>query len=397
MSKESNVKKNGRKKGMPDSVKSGGAAVYFIAAAIVALSVFGAYQLFRPESPSLVADMKPAPINGSFLTTVPNDFKPLSEAPAGMVWIPGGEFSMGNSDPRGAEHGGHDPMADTRPVHRVYVDGFWMDSTEVTNAQFEEFARATGYITVAEKPPLAEDFPGVPAEKLVAGSVVFTPPDSSVPLDNHYQWWSYIHGADWRHPAGPGGGLTGKEKFPVVHISYEDAVAYCNWADKRLPTEAEWEFAARGGFSGKLYPWGDELNPASEWMANTFQGGFPNNETPEDGYDGAAPVARFKPNGYGLYDISGNVWEWVSDWYRPDYYADLDETGVVARNPSGPESPFDPSEPGVMKRVHRGGSFLCTEEYCTRYMVGTRGKGEVSTGTNHLGFRCVMEPQKTGG
>lgn len=394
MSNESNVKKDGQKKGTPDGAKRGGAAVYFIAAAIAAISAFGAYQFFRAEAPVPVAVTKPAPINGSFLTTVPNGFKPSGDSPKGMAWIPGGEFSMGSADPRGVEHGGNDPMADTRPIHRVYVDGFWMDTTEVTNGQYEEFVSVTGYVTIAEKTPLAEDFPGVPAENLVAGSAVFTPPSGAVPLDSHYRWWSYVRGADWRNPSGPGAVVEGWEKYPVVQVAYEDAAAYCAWAEKRLPTEAEWEFAARGGLTGKLYPWGDDLMPDDGYLANTFQGSFPYKEIPEDGYDGIAPVASFKPNGYGLYDVSGNVWEWVSDWYTPDYYSELAASGVVSKNPKGPISSYDPAEPGVTKRVHRGGSYLCTEEYCTRYMVGTRGKGEVSTGTNHLGFRCVMEVQE---
>jgi formylglycine-generating enzyme required for sulfatase activity len=317
------------------------------------------------------------------------------EAPEGMVWIPGGEFLMGSDDPRGSLCGGPDAMDDARPFHRVFVDGIWMDKTEVTNSQFQKFADATGYVTIAERAPRAEDFPGAPPENLVAGSVVFTPPDHPVPLNDHYLWWAYIKGASWRHPLGPDSDLTGREQYPVVHIAYADALAYATWAGKRLPTEAEWEFAARGGLSGKLYAWGDELKPEGKWMANTFQGKFPCQDKAEDGFEGSCPVARFPPNGYGLFDIAGNVWEWCSDWYRPDYYADLARSGRVARNPAGPDTPFDPSEPAEKKRVLRGGSFLCTDQYCTRYMVGTRGKGEVSTGSNHLGFRCVKPAAKS--
>lgn len=322
--------------------------------------------------------------------TVPNPEAPPGEAPADMVWIPGGEFAMGAEDPRTLLHGGPDAMRDAQPVHRVYVEGFWMDKTEVTNAQFAQFVKATGYVTVAERTPRAEDFPGAPPENLVAGAVVFAPPEHAVQLNDHYQWWNYVEGANWRHPLGPGSDLKGREKYPVVQIAYEDAMAYATWAGKRLPTEAEWEFAARGGLSGKVYAWGDDLKPGGEWRANTFQGQFPRNDKAEDGFHGLAPVAQFPPNGYGLYDIAGNVWEWCSDWYRPDYYEHLAAMGDVTRNPQGPETPFDPSEPSEKKRVHRGGSFLCTDQYCTRYMVGTRGKGEINTGTNHLGFRCVM-------
>jgi formylglycine-generating enzyme required for sulfatase activity len=278
---------------------------------------------------------------------------------------------------------------DSRPFHRVYVDGFWMDATEVTNAQFAKFVQATKYVTVAERVPRAEDFPSAPPENLVAGSVKFSPPPGPVPLDNHFQWWSYEKGANWRHPEGPGSSIAGRDHYPVVQIAYEDAVAYANWAGKRLPTEAEWEFAARGGLSGKLYPWGDELKPAGRTMANIYQGHFPDHDSADDGFRGVAPVAQFPANAYGLYDVAGNVWEWVSDWYRPDYYAELASAGRIARNPEGPATSFDPSEPGEKKRVHRGGSYLCTDQYCSRYMVGTRGKGESSTGTNHLGFRLV--------
>lgn len=332
------------------------------------------------------------PTEPGFAPTIPNNALLPGTAPDGMVWIPGGKFSMGSEDPRESLCGGPDAMLDARPVHRVFVDGFWMDKTEVTNAQFQRFADATGYVTIAERTPRAEDFPDAPPENLVAGSIVFTPPDHPVPLTNHYAWWDYVKGANWRHPLGPDSDLSGREQFPVVHIAYADALAYAQWAGKRLPTEAEWEFAARGGLSGKLYAWGDDLKPDDKWMANTFQGKFPLKDKAEDGFAGISPVARFPANGYGLFDIAGNVWEWCSDWYRHDYYGELAQSGRVARNPTGPETPFDPSEPTEKKRVHRGGSFLCTEQYCTRYMVGTRGKGEVSTGSNHLGFRCVLSP-----
>jgi formylglycine-generating enzyme required for sulfatase activity len=298
---------------------------------------------------------------------------------------------MGAADPRTLDHGGHEAMSDARPIHRVYVDAFWMDTTEVTNVEFARFAKATGYVTVAEKKPTRAEFPGVPEEKLVAGSIVFTPPQGAVPLDDHFQWWSYVPGADWRHPEGPKTTLDGRGKYPVVHVAFEDAQAYAAWAGKDLPTEAEWEFAARGGLSGKPYPWGDELKPGGKWAANIYEGRFPvkNEDTGEDGFVGIAPVAQFPPNGYGLFDVAGNVWEWVSDWYRPDTYGTLAAAATVARDPKGPPDSFDPAEPGQPKRVHRGGSYLCTDQYCTRYMVGTRGKGDVRSGSNHLGFRCV--------
>jgi sulfatase modifying factor 1 len=327
-----------------------------------------------------------------FVPTVENTSLPPGPPPAGptaMVWIPGGEFSMGVFDPdrRGAPGCG-DPAADAQPVHRVYVDGFWMDATEVTNRAFEAFVRATGYVTVAERTPTAEEFPDAPRQNLIAGSVVFAPPSRPVSLDSQYRWWTYSKGASWRHPTGAGSNLSGRARYPVVQVAYEDARAHCAWANERLPTEAEFEFAARGGLSGRRYAWGDELRPGGRWMANTFQGHFPDKDTGADGWAGIAPVASFPPNGYGLYDIAGNVWEWVSDWFRSDYYATLAPQGL-ARNPVGPEDSHDPSEPGVAKRAQRGGSFLCSSEYCTRYLVGSRGKGEPSSGANHLGFRCA--------
>jgi formylglycine-generating enzyme required for sulfatase activity len=303
---------------------------------------------------------------------------------------------MGASDPLDAHDAiGMQATIDSRPVHRVYVNGFWMDATEVTNAQFAEFVRATNYVTVAERKPRAEDFPGVPAERLVAGSVVFEAPRKAVSLDNPLQWWAYKPGADWRHPLGPDSSIAGRDDYPVVQVAYEDAQAYASWAGKRLPTEAEWEFAARGGLTGKLFPWGDDFREGGKWHANTHQGHFPDHDSAADHYAGIARVGRFEPNGYGLFDVAGNVWEWTSDWYRPDYYGALAAHGL-ARNPTGPASSRDPAEPGVAKRVQRGGSFLCTDQYCSRYMVGTRGKGDIGTGTNHLGFRCVSAPVRRG-
>jgi sulfatase modifying factor 1 len=322
---------------------------------------------------------------GSNTAWIPNinDSKPPRPAPEGMTWIPGGQFWMGTADER---------MADARPWHRVYVDGYWMDKTEVTNEQFARFVQATEYVTVAERKPRAEDYPHAIPENLVAGSVVFSPPDHPVELDNQFRWWNYIPGANWRHPEGPGSNIRNRMNHPVVHIAYEDALAYCKWASKRLPTEAEFEFASRGGLDRKRYDWGDEFMPAGRHMANTFQGHFPDTNTGEDGYLATAPVGSFPANGYGLSDMAGNVWEWTSDWYRADYYATLAATGEIAVNPKGPADSLDPNEPVVRKRVQRGGSFLCTDQYCARYIAGGRGKGELDTGTNHLGFRCVRDP-----
>lgn len=297
---------------------------------------------------------------------------------------------MGANDPPDMDEIGMKATLDARPIHRVYVDGFFMDQTDVTNAQFAAFVKATGYVTIAERLPTPEEFPGAPQENLFAGSVVFSPPHRPVPLDNQFRWWSYVRGANWRHPSGPHSDIKGKDNYPVVHIAYPDAEAYAKWVGKRLPTESEWEFAARGGLAGKPFVWGgDEFRPHDKWMANTHQGHFPINDTGEDGFIGIAPVAQYPANQYGLYDMAGNVWQWTSDWYRPDYYQKF--AGAVARNPQGPESSFDPSEPDQPKKVQRGGSFLCTAQYCSRYIVGTRGKGEISTGTNHLGFRCVKQ------
>lgn len=326
----------------------------------------------------------------AFKPTIENKKKPAGKAPKGMVWIPGGEFSMGSNVEDESLCSLKGVTKDAAPIHRVYVDGYYMDETEVTNEEYEKFVKATGYVTVAEQKPTKEEFPTAADEDLVAGSVIFSPTPAAVNLNNFLQWWNYIGGTDWKHPLGPESSIKGKEKYPVVHIAYEDAVAYAKWAGKRLPTEAEWEFAARGGKTGEIYAWGNVLKPNGKFQANIYQGHFPikDGDTGEDGFKGIAPTAQYTPNHYGLYDMAGNVWEWTNDWYSSTYYDTLSKNGV-AKNPQGPDSSNDPSEPDQPKKVHRGGSFLCTDQYCTRYMVGTRGKGEVRSAANHLGFRCV--------
>jgi len=300
----------------------------------------------------------------------------------GMMWIPAGTYWMGCED---------SSFRDVRPVHRVHVNGYWIDKTAVTNEEFAQFVRTTGYKTVAEHKPDAKDFPGAPPENLVPGAMVFSPPSHPVSKHSHYQWWRYVPGANWQHPEGPASNLEGRSKHPVVQIAWEDANAYAKWAGKRLPTEAEFEYAARGGLDRKWFSWGDNLKPGGQWQANVWQGTFPYENSGEDGFRSTAPVGSFPANGYGLYDMTGNVWQWCSDWYRSDYYQGA-HAEDVADNPHGPSDSFDPSEPGVPKRVQRGGSFLCTNQYCARYLVGARGKGEPSSGCSNVGFRCVKDP-----
>jgi len=320
------------------------------------------------------------PSRAAAIAEVQVDHNFLGADNAPMVYIKGGTFLMGSEQ-----------FSDARPVHEVMVDGFWMDEHEVTNAQFARFVAATGYQTIAERPLNAKDFPDVPLDVLQPGSAVFTPPQHPVDLHNHLQWWRYVPGANWRHPEGPGSSIVGRENEPVVHIAYQDAVAFAKWAGKRLPTEAEWEFAARGGQSGTRYYWGDELTPGGKWAANVYQGNFPVTNTAEDGFVGPAPVKSFSPNAFGLYDMDGNVWEWCADYYRPDYYE-----RSARNNPAGPTDSFDPMEPRAVKRVQRGGSFLCNAQYCERYIAGSRGKGEISSGSNNLGFRCVSDDPPPG-
>jgi len=337
-----------------------------------------------------------AELNADFKPTIENKTPPPGKAPKGMVWIPGGEFSMGSDDTGESLCSTPGITQDAQPIHRVVLDGFWMDESEVTNDQFAAFVKATGYVTVAEKKPTKDEFPDAPEENLVAGSIVFNPTAKKVALNDSYQWWSYEPGTNWKHPLGPNSSISGRGNFPVVQICYEDAAAYAKWAGKRLPTEAEWEFAARGGKTGMLYAWGNNLKPAGKFQANIYEGTFPlvDGDTGEDGFKGIAPVKQYQPNAYGLYDVAGNVWEWCSDFYRPDYYRTLVQKSPLAVNPKGPANSMDPDEPGTIKRVQRGGSFLCTDQYCSRYLVGSRGKGEVRSASNHIGFRCVTPVKK---
>jgi formylglycine-generating enzyme len=306
-----------------------------------------------------------------------------------MVWIKEGEFTMGCSDKEG--------RPDEYPQHTVKVNSFWMDVTEVTNAQFKKFTEITGYITTAEKAPDWNELkkqlpPGTPKPDeslLVAASLVFTPPQKTVSFNDATQWWSWIKGANWRHPQASESNIKGKENYPVVHISWDDANAYAKWAGKRLPTEAEWEYAARGGLINKPYSWGTEDPEKIKAKANTWQGHFPDINTNWDGYNKLAPVKSFMANAYGLYDMAGNVWEWCSDWYRADYYQQL--FGKTFVSPQGPASGYDADEPTIPKRVVRGGSFLCNSSYCSSYRVSARMKTSPDTGLEHTGFRCVAD------
>lgn len=326
----------------------------------------------RYDAPKGLGHTPPTPKEQavSAAATNPNDLSWTN----GMKWVPGGTFQMGSEE----------GQPDEKPVHEVTVDGFWMDTYELTNEEFEKFVKATGYVTIAERKPRQEDFPDAPPEALVPGAIVFTPPPGQVPLTDHMAWWRYVPGANWRHPEGPESTIKGREKHPVVQVAWFDAMAYAKWAGKRLPTEAEWEFAARGGKEKLTYIWGNEKTPDGKWLANIWQGSFPNGNTLQDGFKLQSPVGSFAPNGYGLYDMAGNVWEWTSDWYMPDYYAKSPK-----QNPQGPQESYDPNEPGVWKRITRGGSYLCTEAYCWGYRPAMRMKTSPDTGLNHTGFRCV--------
>jgi sulfatase modifying factor 1 len=311
---------------------------------------------------------------------------PEQNVPPGMVWIAGGEFHMGSTSELARR--------DEKPVHRVRLGGFWMDATEVTNAQLRQFIEATGYVTTAEQAPKLEEImaqlppgsPPPPAEMLVPGSLVFT-----LPSTGERGGWEWRLGANWRQPQGPGSSIAGKDDHPAVHVSWFDATGYCQWAGKRLPTEAEWEYAARGGLEDKPYVWGEDDPKTDALRANTWQGIFPYQNSGADGYLITSPARSFAPNGYGLYDMAGNAWEWVQDWYRADTYTQQGGETVVV-NPQGPDNSYDPREPTVPKRVHRGGSYLCHESYCSGYRPSARMKASPDTSLSHTGFRCIMLP-----
>ena len=315
----------------------------------------------------------------------------ISQIP-GMVWIPGGIYDMGASD--------SDRMAlsHEKPKHTVKVDGFYMDETEVTNTQFSKFIEATNYITTAERPVdwglIKQQLPpGTPKPHdslLLPGSLLFKKTKESVPnLCDFSQWWRWTTGSNWKQPEGKGSSINEKDNHPVVHVSYEDAMAYFNWAGRRLPTEAEWEFAARGGKQDKIYFWGDLTDKLSSYV-NSWEGEFPVDNTQADGFEKSAPVKTYPPNGYGLYEISGNVWEWTSDWYSSQYYQYCKENSIT-NNPKGPNEAFNPNNPYIDERIIRGGSFLCNASYCASYRVSSRMATDPNTSLEHLGFRTVMD------
>ena len=303
-----------------------------------------------------------------------------------MVWIPGGTFRMGSDR--------HYP--EERPAHRVSVDGFWMDRYPVTNARFAGFVDATGYQTIAERPPNPDDYPGADPQLLYAGSLVFRQPSGPVDVSDNRNWWRYERGASWRAPAGPGSTVDQLQDHPVVHVAFADAEAYAAWQGKTLPTEAEWERAARGGLDDAPYAWGHEFLPGERHMANTWQGEFPWQQLGSDGYERTSPVGAFPPNGYGLYDAIGNVWEWTTDWYQPKHPREEIKACCVPSNPRGPaaDASYDPDQPHIRipRKVLKGGSHLCAPNYCRRYRPAARYPEPVDTSTSHVGFRCIVRP-----
>jgi formylglycine-generating enzyme required for sulfatase activity len=306
-----------------------------------------------------------------------------------MVFIPGGTFRMGSDR--------HYP--EEAPVHRVTIGGFGIDRTPVTNKQFRKFVNDTGYVTVAEIPPDANDYPGALPHMLKAGSLVFTPPNHPVDLRDWSQWWKFKFGANWRRPYGPRSSISGLDDHPVVHVAYRDAEAYAKWAGKELPTEAEWEFAARGGLDGTEFAWGHELMPAGKPMANIWHGAFPRQNLAIDGYERTSPVMAFPPNGYGVSDMIGNVWEWTTDWWSARHQADALKACCIPENPRGghEENSYDSCQPAIKipRKVIKGGSHLCAPNYCRRYRPAARHAQPVDTSTSHVGFRCIVRERNT--
>jgi sulfatase modifying factor 1 len=346
----------------------------------------------QSEPDTLSAELACCKIDSKSRFIVNTSISDIEEKPAGtedMIFIEGGTFGMGADN--------NQARPDEYPKHPVQVNSFWIDIHEVTNAQFKEFVEETGYITEAEKDVDWEVMktqvpPGTPkpsAEMLKAGSMVFTPPSQAVPLNNYSQWWSWVIGANWKHPEGPNSNIDGRENNPVVHICWNDAIAYAKWAGKRLPTEAEWEYAARGGLENKIYPWGDEHIETGIPKANSWQGNFPNYNSQKDGFFATSPVQSYAPNAYGLYDMAGNVWEWTQDWYDKNYYQTLPQNEITM-NPKGPKE-SNSRNPNEKSKTVRGGSFLCNDSYCSSYRVAARMPGEIYTGMSHTGFRCVKD------
>jgi formylglycine-generating enzyme len=310
------------------------------------------------------------------------DPKPRLAPAKNMVWIAGGEFRMGSDD----------FYPEERPVRLVAVDGFWMDEHPVTVAQFRRFVKATGHITTAELPPDPAQFPDADPDLLVPGSLVFQRAKGPVDLSDVGNWWAYVPGAQWRHPEGPGSTLHGRERHPVTHVTSDDAEAYAAWAGGSLPTEAEWEYAARGGLDGAVFTWGDDFAPRGRMMANTWQGEFPWQNLMTDGFEGTSPVASFPSNGYGLHDMAGNVWEWTSDYFTLP--AATEDACCTPRNPraTAPEASLVPGQPGatIPRRVIKGGSHLCAPNYCLRYRPAARQSETIDSSTGHIGFRCIV-------
>ncbi|MDQ8729237.1 formylglycine-generating enzyme family protein [Bradyrhizobium sp. LHD-71] len=307
-----------------------------------------------------------------------------------MIWIPGGTFRMGSND----------HYAEEAPAHRVTVDGFWIDRTPVTNRGFRKFVNATGYVTVAETKPDAKDYPGALPHMLRAGSLLFVPPPHMVPLHDWSQWWRFTFGANWSHPYGRKSSTVGLDDHPVVHIAYRDACAYAEWIGKELPTEADWEFAARGGLDGAEFAWGDEFTPGGRHIANTWQGAFPCENSKTDGFERTSPVHAFPPNSYGIYDMIGNVWEWTSDWYTAKHEEDAESSCCIPKNPRGgrEDASYDSCQPQIKipRKVVKGGSHLCAPNYCRRYRPAARHAQPVDTSASHIGFRCVVRRQEPG-